>query len=184
MDLAIFSMVTLEQSNKQTNNQPGDPRASLLLTSEKAVCCNIQYPCTYPLIVLHQAAWWDGIRGPGVPESSMTVLPAWTRNWTTGGKKNNFWTFSFYQDDSIGGLVVWNRCIVFNSFSATPGDGGAWALTGWPLCTWPWWSPPPWSSSISSSTSYCQISQHSVRQIKVGKKRHLIKELLFSFPWK
>ena len=33
---AIFGMVT----NKQTNDQPGDPRASLLLTSEKAVFCN------------------------------------------------------------------------------------------------------------------------------------------------
>ena len=42
MDLAIFGMVTLEQSNKQTNNQPGEPRASLLLTSEKAVLCEIE----------------------------------------------------------------------------------------------------------------------------------------------
>ena len=31
---AIFGMVT------NNNNQPGDPRASLLLTSEKAVFCN------------------------------------------------------------------------------------------------------------------------------------------------
>ena len=28
--------------NKQTNNKPGDPNASLLLTSEKADFCNIQ----------------------------------------------------------------------------------------------------------------------------------------------
>ena len=39
--LAIFGMMTLKQSNKQKNNQPGDHRASLLLISEKAVCCNI-----------------------------------------------------------------------------------------------------------------------------------------------
>ena len=34
---AIFGMVT----NKQTNEQPGDPSASLLLTSEKAVFSNL-----------------------------------------------------------------------------------------------------------------------------------------------
>ena len=34
---ATFGMVTSERTNKQL----GDPRASLLLTSEKAVCCNI-----------------------------------------------------------------------------------------------------------------------------------------------
>jgi len=77
--------------NNWTNKQPSDPRAILLFTSDKAVCCNIHALIHW--FFLHQAAWWDGIRGPGVPESSMTALPAWTRNWTTGGKIFflNFW---------------------------------------------------------------------------------------------
>ena len=35
--LAIFGMVSPNQPNKQ----PGDPKASLLLTSEKALFCNL-----------------------------------------------------------------------------------------------------------------------------------------------
>ena len=63
---AIFGMATNE---KKRSRQPGDPSASLLLTSEEAVFCNISH-----LKELEERAYWYSVESQSGIQSQLSLL--------------------------------------------------------------------------------------------------------------